>query len=97
MRSVVFAALSALLLVTAGCKSQCRLLNEKQCECATDSTSRNNCFARASSLETANPPNADQEATCETLIEGCDCRLLDTPAGKERCGIAVAGPADAGN
>lgn len=95
MRTVVFAALSSLLLVASGCKSQCRLLREKQCDCTTDTSSRNTCLSTASSLESSNPPNAEQEALCESLLDQCDCRLLDTQAGKERCGIAV-GPPDAG-
>lgn len=92
MRTAVLAALASLVLAASGCKSQCRLLREKQCDCTSDSTSRNNCLATASTLETNNPPSAAQETLCEALMDQCDCRLLDTQAGKERCGVAVGAP-----
>jgi hypothetical protein len=94
MRLAVFAALSSLVLLASGCKSQCRILSEKVCDCTVTSTERNQCLARYASIETNNMPTAAQEDTCESFMETCDCRLLDTQAGKERCGIAVG--ADAG-
>lgn len=89
MRHAVFVALSSLLLVTSGCKSQCRLLSEKACDCTVTTTERNACLARFATVETSYPPTAEQEDRCEALMDLCDCRLVDTPAGKERCGLAV--------
>lgn len=99
MNRVVLLAFASFLLVTAGCKSQCRLLTEKQCDCTTNSTDKTNCLTRASQQDSTfgvgAGATAEDEERCEALLEGCDCRLLDTQAGKERCGIAF-GP-DAGN
>jgi hypothetical protein len=89
MRLAVLAALSSLVLFASGCKSQCRLLSEKRCDCALSTTERNNCLATFANVESAYPPTAEQEDRCEQLAETCDCRLVDTQAGKERCGLAV--------
>ncbi len=98
MRHVVLLAFTSLLLVTAGCKSQCRLLTEKQCECTTNSNDKTACLTRAQAQESAFGIAAgateEDEALCQRLLDDCDCRLLDTQAGKERCGIAV--PSDGG-
>lgn len=76
----------------AGCKSQCRQLSEKLCECALNSNERSNCVNRAASAEGGIVSTAEQEAGCrERLQTGpgqCDCRLIETAAGKIRCGLA---------
>lgn len=96
MRHVVLLAFSSLLLFTAGCKSQCRLLTEKQCDCTTNSNDKTACLTRAQAQDSSFGISAGAGATeadedlCESLLVVCDCRLLDTQAGKERCGIAYA-------
>jgi hypothetical protein len=94
MRFAVLLALSSSLLLT-GCKTNCRQLSEKLCDCTTSTTEKTACLQVASSKETSAGivTQADEEL-CQTLLASCDCRLIDTPAGKERCGIAVS--ADAG-
>ena len=94
MRQAVLLAFTSLLLVTSGCKSQCRILSEKLCDCTVNSTDKTACLQLASQQETNFPPSVEQEAVCKSL-EDCDCRLIDTPSGKERCGLAVS--SDAGN
>jgi hypothetical protein len=89
----LFVMLAALAL--CGCKTSCRQLSEKLCDCAGNSTDRNNCLALASSKEGANPPNDTDNAYCATLLPQCDCRLIDTTPGKVRCGLAY--PLDAGS
>lgn len=93
MRHVVLLAFASLLLVTSGCKSHCRLLSEKLCDCTTNTSDKTTCLSRAASQEAAFQPTADDELTCEALTESCDCRLVDTPSGKERCGLAVSSDA----
>ncbi len=90
MRHAVLLALTSLLLVTSGCKSQCRLLSEKACDCTVNSNDRTNCLTRASQQDSTfnSSPTAEDEDRCEALLETCDCRLVDTPAGKMRCGLA---------
>lgn len=85
------AFISAALLL-AGCKSQCRQLSEKLCDCTLNSADKSSCLQRASSSESVNPPSADDEATCQALLADCDCRLVDTPQGKVRCGLARPTP-----
>lgn len=94
MRHAVLLAFASLLLVTSGCKSQCRLLSEKLCDCTTNTTDKTSCLSRAATQEANYPPTEANEARCEVLATTCDCRLVDTQAGKERCGLAEA--ADAG-
>lgn len=89
MRLVVLSALASLLLVTSGCKSACRQLTEKQCDCTQSNTEKTACLSRASAQESTFPPSADDEVKCEELLDDCDCRLIDTQAGKEACGLAV--------
>jgi hypothetical protein len=82
----------------AGCKSHCRQLSEKQCDCAYTSTERTNCLSAASTHESGVILTAEDEATCEALLPQCDCRLIDTPEGKANCGLArPLADADAGS
>lgn len=89
MRAAVLFALTSLLVVTSGCKTACRQLTEKQCDCTQSNTEKTACLSRASAQEGSFMPTAEEEATCDALLDKCDCRLLDTQAGKENCGIAV--------
>lgn len=84
----------------AGCKSSCRQLTEKQCECSPTTAERTSCLTIASNKEASVVLTAQDEATCEVLLPKCDCRLIDTPQGKADCGLArpLAGAeADAGS
>lgn len=89
------AVVLAVALFSTGCKSTCRQLSEKLCECTLNTNERTGCLQRAATAETTNPPTAEDEVACAALLDDCDCRLVDTQAGKERCGIA-RGPPDAG-
>lgn len=94
MRFAVLLALSSSLLLT-GCKTNCRQLSEKLCDCTTSTTEKTSCLQAASTKDDPNLMiSPEQQAYCGRLVPDCDCRLIDTPAGKERCGIAVS--ADAG-
>lgn len=88
MRHAVLLAFASLLLVTSSCKSQCRLLSEKLCDCTTTSSDKTLCLSNAARQEGTFPPTAEDDDRCEALIASCDCRLIDTPSGKERCGLA---------
>lgn len=86
MRHAVLILAAAFTLV--GCKSQCRVLSEKQCDCTLSTTERTACLTAVANRENQNPPTPVDEERCEALIDQCDCRLIDTPQGKVRCGIA---------
>ena len=74
----------------SGCKSNCRQLSEKLCECSTNSQEKDACIRRASSSDSTYADQLDEktEAFCESKLESCDCHLVDTPEGKERCGLS---------
>jgi len=86
----------AVLALAAGCKGNCRQLAEKLCECKTNSTEKNSCLTAASQDESSYPPDAEQDQTCGALLEQCDCRLIDTPEGRVRCGLSRP-PLDGGS
>lgn len=94
MRHAVFLVTASLLLVTTGCKSYCRQLSEKVCDCTTSTTEKTSCLTVVSNKETRYSPTEETEARCQALLTECDCRLIDTPAGKEKCGYAE--PSDGG-
>ncbi len=84
-------ALALLLaLSVTGCKSKCRQLSEKICECAGNTYLKDNCNRQAGNSEARlqEPLTAADEARCEGLLKGCDCNLIDTPEGKKACGLA---------
>jgi hypothetical protein len=89
LRFLTVLALTAVM--SAGCKSQCRQLSEKLCDCAINSVDKDTCIRTASASEGTNPPNADDEALCASKLETCNCRLVDTPNGKFACGLSRAG------
>jgi hypothetical protein len=97
MRLIVIAAA---VLALAGCKSQCRQLSERLCECTINSVERDSCLRTASAAEGSNPPTPADEDYCKELLKPadggppCDCRLIDTKIGKVRCGLARPGPSD---
>src|SRR5882724_2453827 len=88
---------AAAALFASGCKSECRQLAEVLCTCSINSVDQANCLQAAGTAEGANPPSPQDNDTCMTLLPqpdggGCDCRLIDTPQGKIRCGLARPPP-----
>jgi hypothetical protein len=86
MRTVLLAVACALALT--GCKTKCRQLSEKLCDCAINTNDKDNCLRRASNSEAISPPTEIDEAYCGGLLDTCDCRLIDTAQGKVNCGLA---------
>jgi hypothetical protein len=80
----------------AGCKSPCRQLSEKLCECEANTPAREQCLREASSNESQFTPTEDQQAACEALLPNCDCRQLESTdsavraEAKRNCGLANA-------
>lgn len=94
-RSAAIAVLSLALLGLTGCKSACRELSEKLCDCSTTSFEREVCLRTASNDEALFEPTAEEEAVCEEKLPGCDCKNIQnasTPdellAAKQACGLA---------
>jgi hypothetical protein len=86
MKRLLGAALVGLL--AAGCSSPCVKLASKICDCQSTQVDRDNCnadvSARAGAVEIT---DADNQA-CAALIDQCECHELNTPQGKEKCGLA---------
>lgn len=90
MRHVALLTFAVVSFALSGCKSHCRALADKLCECTTSISERTNCQQLSATQEQQFPPTAADEAVCASLEDSCDCRLIDTPMGKERCGLAVS-------
>ena len=85
------ALLLAALVATAGvlgCKGKCRTLSERLCDCSANSLEKDACLKRASNQENNYTPTNLEEAQCNALLGQCDCRTIDTPEGKVKCGLA---------
>lgn len=94
-RSAAIAVLSLALLGLPGCKSACRELSEKLCDCSTTSLERELCVRRAANDEALIEPTAEDEAVCEAKLPACDCKKIQdarTPEeqleAKQACGLA---------
>ena len=85
--TLIFLAFLALALLP-GCKSKCRSLSEKLCQCTVNSVERDDCLKRAASEEGRLPLTEADNAFCESLLAGCDCHTVGTTEGKRACGLA---------
>ena len=88
MRSL--AALLLLSFLASGCKSACRTLAEKLCDCALTSVERDGCLRTAQQEDSRVSPSPQDNITCQQLYPGCDCHTINTAAGKVACGLARA-------
>lgn len=97
MRPLLLAlALLSSPALLAGCKSSCRQLAEKLCDCSPNTEIKELCLQQAQRRE-SNLPEAltpEQEETCAALYEKCHCEQLEDPDNKTRadakknCGLA---------
>ncbi len=92
MRPLAVIALLAFAVLGAGCKTKCRQLSEKLCDCTLNSVDKEACVRRASNEEARLQPTSEQEDSCASLLETCDCHTVDTTAGKVACGLAWPTP-----
>lgn len=98
MRRLVQLALLLAVLPTllTACASECRMLNEKLCDCRWDtSIERQACYANVRSVENELEPTQEDQTACGEALENpaCTCEALDTPEGKIACGLANDRPA----
>ena len=87
-RLLALALAAVALAVAPGCKGRCRALSEKLCECAINSVEKDACLRAVSAREGSAVPSVEDEATCASLLPGCDCHTVDPAAGKKACGLA---------
>ena len=96
-RSVALTLLSSALFALAGCKSPCRQLSERLCDCV-ESFQRETCIRNVANEENRIEPTDEQLATCEAALDTCQvdtpeqkkltCDNLETDQGKRDCGLA---------
>ncbi|MET0404087.1 MAG: hypothetical protein ABW123_16865 [Cystobacter sp.] len=96
MRRSAVSSLSLLvLLALAGCKSPCRQLSERFCDCL-DEYQRPTCITQVAERE-RNVETTDEELeACEERLKTCTiqeddrttCDILQTDEGKQACGLA---------
>jgi len=90
MRLSLLPALLALVAAVAlsGCKSQCRQLAEKMCDCQETTLLKQSCLQRVSAEDARLGSSPDDEKVCARLLPGCDCHAATTVEGKRACGLA---------
>jgi hypothetical protein len=92
-RIVSYLALGGLALaLSAGCKSNCRRLSEKLCDCLDTTVAQDSCKRVAANEESRVGVTAEQDQQCAAYLELCACNILDAPDGKEKCGLARPRP-----
>ncbi|HEX8435818.1 hypothetical protein [Archangium sp.] len=98
-RSVAITLLSSALLALAGCKSPCRELSERLCDCV-ESFQRDSCIRSVAEEESRLEPTDEQLEVCEQRLETClntddeverqaICQRIETnEAEKQACGLS---------
>jgi hypothetical protein len=94
-RSVTLALFTSALLTLAGCKSPCRELSERLCDCV-EPFQRDSCVRAAAEEESNIEPTDEELEACEDRLKTCtikadepdSCEFLNTPEGKQACGLA---------
>lgn len=71
-----------------GCKSHCRQLAEKLCDCSVSTVDREACLQDVQTREGNATVEATDDQKCADLLEQCDCHTVETAEGKIACGLA---------
>lgn len=69
-RSAAIPLIFSALLALAGCKSPCRELSERLCDCL-EQFERDNCIQRVADRERNVEPTDEDLATCEERLDEC--------------------------
>jgi phage-related protein len=99
-RSVALTLLSSALFALAGCKSPCRQLSERLCDCV-EPFERDTCVRNVATEENRLETTDAELEVCEQRLETCNfietdtteqrkatCARLQTDEGKQACGLA---------
>ncbi|OJT22156.1 hypothetical protein BO221_23750 [Archangium sp. Cb G35] len=94
-RATAITLLCSSLLALAGCKSPCRELSDRLCECV-EAFRRDECIQLAADRERSIDTTDEDLALCEERLDTCTvnrndrttCDLLLTDEGKAACGLA---------
>ena len=105
MSKAVF--LAALLAAASGCKDACLTLANQICACEPDQASVDNCNQQAKNNESTYPVSSQDEAFCQSKLDlsqcscadqnspakvAACCSKLNTPEGREACGLVITSP-----
>lgn len=93
-RPVSALLLASTLLALTGCKSSCRALSERFCDCL-DQYQRTTCISNVAQRESDYEPTDADLAVCEEKLKKCKIDANDrntctfkTDEDKENCGLA---------
>jgi hypothetical protein len=86
MKQWLFGTVLAGALV--GCASPCVKLAERICQCQSNQVDRDNCNSTVSARASQQNIDSATEDRCAALVDKCDCHELNTPQGKQNCGLA---------
>ncbi|MFY0525791.1 hypothetical protein ACN28I_22490 [Archangium gephyra] len=94
-RSTAITLLCSALLALAGCKSPCRQLSERLCDCV-EQFRRDECIQAVAERERSVEPTDEDLTACEERLDTCTinpddrttCDILLTDEGKAACGLA---------
>ena len=94
-RSAVLCLSVSALLSLAGCKSPCRELSERFCDCL-DPYQRTDCITAVAARQRNIEPSDEELQACEERLSTCTikandrttCDILQTDEGKQACGLS---------
>jgi hypothetical protein len=83
--------------LATGCSDACISLANQICNCQPDTGSESNCQQLAQAAESIFSVRGQDETYCQHQLDigACDCNKLNTPEGRQGCGLSFA-PEDAG-
>jgi hypothetical protein len=76
--------------VAAGCSDACISLANQICSCQPDTLSESNCQQLAQAQEATFSVRGQDEKFCQDKLDqgACDCNKLNTPEGRQNCGLS---------
>jgi hypothetical protein len=89
LQPLILAAGMLTVLLANGCGNACLKLADQICSCQPDDNSRANCQQQARNNESIFNVRSQDEQVCQNLLDSgqCDCSKIDTPEGRQACGL----------
>ncbi len=107
MSARLVALLACLLAAPIGCMDACRQLAQEICACQPDQPSVDNCNLQAQNQENIYPVTSQDEKFCQSKLDSQQCNCgdqqspaaiaaccvkLNTPEGRQACGLVINSP-----
>jgi hypothetical protein len=98
--SLALGLLGALALTAQACTTPCEDLGRRICACQTSGAARDACDRAVKVLVRQAKTDEQQQDFCDQKLKSCPdpandstaCDRMNTPAGKEACGLAYPAP-----